>query len=97
MIAVTDEQEIYALHSCIGRISDPDSNVIKELTSKVLATIDTVSDEKGLVKEITVVKNNNDNEEKDDESQDGAKFIKKLFGLVRSFHNFDCLQIVYHI
>ena len=84
MIAVTDEQEIFSLHSCIGRISDPDSNVIKELTSRVLATIDCVCDDIGRVSESLEI--NNNNEEKDEIAQDGTKFIKKLFGLVRQLH-----------
>ena len=86
MIAVTDEQEIFSLHSCIGRISDPDSNVIKELTSRVLATIDCVCDNVGRVSESLEINNNNNNEEKDEIAEDGAKFIKKLFGLVREVH-----------
>ena len=93
MIAVTDEQEIYALHSCIGRISDPDSSVIKELTSKVLATIDCVRDEKGHVSESSEINNNNEKEGKGEKSQDGEKFIKKLFGLVWSFHYSNYLTI----
>ena len=88
MIAVTDEQEIFSLHSSIGRISDPDSNVIKELTSKVLATIDCVCDEKGHVSESSEI-NNNNNEETREKSEDGTKFIKKLFCLVRKYKLLD--------
>ena len=95
MIAVTDEQEIFSLHSCIGRISDPDSNVIKELTSKVFATIDCVCDVKGYFSESAEI-NNNNNEETREKSEDGAKFIKKLFGLVIILKLF-IIRIIIHV
>ena len=79
MIAITDEQEVFNLHSCIGRISDPDSNLIKELTSKVLAT-DCVCDENGRNSDSNEINNNN---EPSNNKEDGSKFIKKIFGLVR--------------
>ena len=83
MIAVTNEQEIFNLHSCLGRISDPDSNVIKELTSKVFSTdcICEEIDHSTQSKEIN--NNNNNNDESISKNEDGSKFIQKLFGLVR--------------
>ena len=83
MIAVTDEEEIFNFHSCITQISDPDSNIIKELTSKVLAT-ECVCDEKSQQKHSgdgLEINNNNDDNDIDDKGN-GARFIKKLFGLV---------------
>ena len=84
MIAVTDEQEVFNLHSCIGRISDPDSNVIKELTSNVLTTA-CVCKEIGLTRnnsDRAEINNNINDEEPDNTDENGSKFIKKLFGLV---------------
>ena len=80
MIAVTNEQEVFNLHSCIGRISDPNSDVIKELTSAVLET-DCICDKNGVCSESTEI-NNNSNDALNS-TEDGSKFIKKLFGLVR--------------
>ena len=83
MIAVTDEEEIFNFHSCITQISDPDSNIIKELTSKVLAT-ECVCNEKSQQKhsaDSLEINNNNDDDDIDDKGN-GARFIKKLFGLV---------------
>ena len=83
MIAVTDEEEIFNFHSCITQISDPDSNIIKELTSKVLAA-ECVCNENSQQKHSgnsLEINNNNDDGDIDDKGN-GARFIKKLFGLV---------------
>ena len=85
MIAVTNEQEIFNLHSCLGRISDPASDVIKELTSKVLAT-DCICKENDCSTQSTEINNNNSNKDEPIyEKEDGSKFIQKLFGLVRAY------------
>ena len=84
MIAVTDEEEIFNFHSCITQISDPDSNIIKELTSKVLAT-ECICNEKSQPKKHSgdgLEINNNNDDDKIDDKGNGARFIKKLFGLV---------------
>ena len=83
MIAVTDEEEIFNFHSCITQISDPDSNIIKELTSKVLAT-ECVCNEKSQQKHSgdSLEINNNNDDDKIDDKGNGTRFIKKLFGLV---------------
>ena len=83
MIAVTDEEEIFNFHSCITQISDPDSNIIKELTSKVLAT-ECVCNEKPQQKHSGdgLEINNNNDDDKIYDKGNGARFIKKLFGLV---------------
>ena len=83
MIAVTDEEEIFNFHSCITQISDPDSNIIKELTSKVLAT-ECVCNEKSQQRHSgdSLEINNNNDDDKIDDKGNGARFIKKLFGLV---------------
>ena len=83
MIAVTDEEEIFNFHSCITQISDPDSNIIKELTSKVLAT-ECACNEKSQQKHSGdgLVINNNNDDDKIDYKGNGTRFIKKLFGLV---------------
>ena len=83
MIAVTDEEEIFNFHSCITQISDPDSNIIKELTSKVLAT-ECACNEKSPQKHSGdgLEINNNNDDDKIDDKGNGTRFIKKLFGLV---------------
>ena len=83
MIAVTDEEEIFNFHSCITQISDPDSNIIKELTSKVLAT-ECACNEKSQQKHSGdgLEINNNNDDDKIDDKGNGTRFIKKLFGLV---------------
>ena len=83
MIAVTDEEEIFNFHSCITQISDPDSNIIKELTSKVLAT-ECTCNEKSQQKHSGdgLEINNNNDDDKIDDKGNGTRFIKKLFGLV---------------
>ena len=84
MIAVTDEEEIFNFHSCIAQISDPDSNIIKELTSKALAT-ECVCNEKSQQRhcgDSLEINNNNDDDDGIDDKGNGARFIKKLFRLV---------------
>ena len=78
MIAVTDEEEICNLHSRIGQVSDPDSNIIKELTEQVLCT-KCVCIENGKSKSAEI---NNNEESNTNQEKDGFKFIRKLFGLV---------------
>ena len=82
MIAVTNEKEIFNLHSYIGRVSDPDSNVIKELTSNVLEN-NCICEENDLSRENGEINNNGNDDALNEKNEDGCKFIQKLFGLVR--------------
>ena len=85
MIAVTNEQEIFNLHSCLGRVSDSDSNVIKELTSKVLATACICKENDPSTQNTEINNNKSNNDEPIYTKEDGSKFIQKLFGLVRAY------------
>ena len=81
MISISNEEEIFDLHFCVERISDPDSNITKEMTLKVLNEKCTCA-ENGKKGHNSVEINNNDDAEEDD--AEGAKFIKRLLqGLVK--------------
>ena len=81
MISISNEEEIFDLHFCVERISDPDSNITKEMTLKLL-NAKCICTENGKTGNNSVEINNNDDAEED--NADGAKFIKRLLqGLVK--------------
>ena len=80
MIAISDEQEVYNLHSCIERMSDADADITKDMTAKVLKEKCNCYDiKRGSQQQKNVEINNN--EQTDEQQQEGSKFVRKLCNL----------------